>query len=364
TDNCCEGTRSDVQTFTLTLDDDCGAAPEITSTPNVLPNAQVGVEYSYTFTATADPDLTLTWEMTAGNLPAGLTFDAATATLSGTPTDNAESCQDWPITVTVTDDCCNGARSDFGDFSFTLDPLPCDPLGAISPLTLPNAVQGVPYEAILTVEGGFAPFTWAIIDGTLPAGLELDADLGIISGTPTESGCLDFIVQVTDSCRCEAQSTSRPYTNFCVEIGCPPEVRQLTAGQTVDAGDVTISNDGTNLYVTYDLHDGQGGLVEAQVYVGFTPPPSCGPGTFPYNSGALDCLDAYTFVIPLADHGFDACAGQSIYIATHATVEPCGDPNVQGNTAWTLCADDPNGIECETGWGMACPYEFCCPGGA
>ncbi len=48
-----------------------------------LPDAGVGVFYSYHFSATGDP--TITWDIAGGALPAGLTL-SPTGLLSGTPT--------------------------------------------------------------------------------------------------------------------------------------------------------------------------------------------------------------------------------------------------------------------------------------
>jgi hypothetical protein len=47
---------------------------------------------------------------------------------------------------------------------------------------------------------GTGPFTsWSLESGSLPDGLTLDSDTGIISGTPTEKGTFTFTVTVTDS---------------------------------------------------------------------------------------------------------------------------------------------------------------------
>ncbi|WP_158386801.1 ferritin family protein [Candidatus Methanoplasma termitum] len=58
-----------------------GAAPTITTT--TLPDGKVGVSYSYTITATGD--VPITWNVSAGSLPAGLNIDAATGAITGTP---------------------------------------------------------------------------------------------------------------------------------------------------------------------------------------------------------------------------------------------------------------------------------------
>jgi len=51
--------------------------------------------------------------------------------------------------------------------------------------TLPNASTNVPYTAALQSSCVAAPATWAIISGTLPPGLGIDPNTGVISGTPT-----------------------------------------------------------------------------------------------------------------------------------------------------------------------------------
>ena len=72
----------------------------------------------------------------------------------------------------------------------------------ISPTTLPNGTKGVTYPAFgFTATGGSfsAPFTWSIAGpGQLPPGLYLSSD-GVVSGTPSQSGTYDFVVQLTDS---------------------------------------------------------------------------------------------------------------------------------------------------------------------
>ncbi|MFL6350482.1 MAG: beta strand repeat-containing protein [Bryobacteraceae bacterium] len=73
---------------------------------------------------------------------------------------------------------------------------------ACVPTTGPTQV-GVPYLATCTATGGIAPFTWAIVAGTLPAGIALspsaDTTTATISGTPASAGAYSYTVQVTDS---------------------------------------------------------------------------------------------------------------------------------------------------------------------
>jgi hypothetical protein len=70
----------------------------------------------------------------------------------------------------------------------------------ISPAALPNATNGIHYSISLSASGGTPSYTWSLAagSGALPAGLSLSPS-GVISGTPTQTGTFDFVVQVTDS---------------------------------------------------------------------------------------------------------------------------------------------------------------------
>ena len=85
-------------------------APTITT--ESLPDGEVGTVYSQTLTATGDP--TITWNVTSGTLPAGLTLDTNTGTISGTPT----TANTYNFTVTATNDSGNDSKQ----FSLTIDP--------------------------------------------------------------------------------------------------------------------------------------------------------------------------------------------------------------------------------------------------
>lgn len=65
--------------------------------------------------------------------------------------------------------------------------------------SLPQGSVSTAYSATLTASGGKAPYTWSLLQGSLPAGLSLDGGSGVISGTPTAPGTSSFTVQVRDS---------------------------------------------------------------------------------------------------------------------------------------------------------------------
>lgn len=62
-----------------------------------------------------------------------------------------------------------------------------------------SATQGTAYSSNLTAAGGTAPYTYAIISGALPPGLNLNPSTGAITGTPTTLGTSAYTGRVTDS---------------------------------------------------------------------------------------------------------------------------------------------------------------------
>ena len=56
-----------------------------------------------------------------------------------------------------------------------------------------------PYNAVLSVSGGRAPYQLALAGGALPSGVRLSNQTGVISGTPATSGSYQFLVRAIDA---------------------------------------------------------------------------------------------------------------------------------------------------------------------
>ena len=63
--------------------------------------------------------------------------------------------------------------------------------------SLPGGAVSTPYNAVLTANGGVPPYTWIV--APLPAGLVVNTNTGLISGTPSAAGVTYVSLGVTDS---------------------------------------------------------------------------------------------------------------------------------------------------------------------
>jgi hypothetical protein len=165
-----------------------------------------GTAYSQTIQATGFG--TLSYSISAGALPAGLTLNTSSGAITGTPL-GPNTTSNFTVTVT---DSSNPKQTGSKALSITIN-LPPPPV--ISPTTLPNGNVGSPYSQTLSVSGGLGPtFTWIVSSGTLPAGLTLTSNntTAKINGTPaTAQTNVAFTIQVTDS-SVPPQSGSQNYT--------------------------------------------------------------------------------------------------------------------------------------------------------
>ncbi len=69
---------------------------------------------------------------------------------------------------------------------------------SLSIAALPAGTVDAAYSSSISATGGAPPYTYAVTQGSLPAGLTLSS-AGAIAGTPTKAGTSSFTVTVTDS---------------------------------------------------------------------------------------------------------------------------------------------------------------------
>ncbi|WP_053200435.1 Ig-like domain-containing protein [Herbaspirillum hiltneri] len=124
-----------------------------------------------------------------GTLPAGLSFNAGTATLSGTPTEAGT----FSFTVTAADSSTGTAAT--GSRTYTLTVTGPTISVSIGAATLQ---RGVPATLQASASGGSPAYTYTVIGGALPTGLNLTAATGAITGTPSAAGAYSFTLRATD----------------------------------------------------------------------------------------------------------------------------------------------------------------------
>lgn len=193
-----------------------------------LPSGRVGTVYNARLVA-ANGTKSYAWSITFGNLPTGLTLDSVTGQISGTPT----TAGTFNGTIQVQDSSTPIQSADTSFFIFVTEPAPF----RITSLSLPAGVVSTVYNASLNASNGIQPYTWSIISGVLPTGLNLDGTSGQISGIPTTSGIFPLTIQAEDS-RIPAQSRSAIFT---VTIS-PPNTAVLTVTTGGNGSGMVTSN--------------------------------------------------------------------------------------------------------------------------
>ncbi len=172
------------QAYTVAI---AAAGSSLLITTTSLPAGTMGTAYSQTILATggATP---YSYAVTGGALPGGLGL-AASGAITGTPT----TAGSFSFTVTVTD-----AASKTAVQSYSVTVSASASTLALNAATLPAGSVGKAYSASISATGGTAPYSFAVMSGSVPLGTSLSPS-GLLSGTPTTANTYSFTVTVTDN---------------------------------------------------------------------------------------------------------------------------------------------------------------------
>jgi uncharacterized protein (TIGR03437 family) len=203
--------------------------------------------------------------------------------------------------------------------------------------SLPAGAVGVAYGATLAAVGGNATTRqWAVVGGTLPPGMTLNAATGALSGAPgTQSGSYySFQVSATDT---SSGLTSQPQT-FSIAVGSgsvtAPDLTiqkthtgQYAPGAIGDTYAITVNNNGkgaTSGTVTVTEKPPAGMTVMSMAGTGWT----CGAATCT-RADALGPGGSYPVITVTANVAGNAAAS----VTNTATVGGGGETNTSNDTA-------------------------------
>lgn len=171
----------------------------------MLPSAKVDHAYNESLRpylhVTGDPAYDINsarWSVVEGELPAGLSLDAVTGVVAGTPTAATTAPASFTVQVTY--------KTKDGQSVYSFD-VAANIVVTLAGSTLPKATVNTAYSTSLQsylssagdAEFDAAATRWSLAEGTLPAGLSLDATTGEVAGTPTvkTSSPVSFTVLAT-----------------------------------------------------------------------------------------------------------------------------------------------------------------------
>ena len=176
----------------------------------------------------------------------GLVTLNADGSLSYTPATNFAGSDTFKYKLS------NPAGNSVATVTFT---VACQVITVTNPANTSGTVTA-PFSETFSQAGGAGTTTFSLNSGTLPNGLTLDSNSGILSGTPTQSGAFPITVKATDSTGCS---------------GVGPTYNLVISCQTITVSKPANSN----------------GTVDASVSETFTQTGAAGTATFTLSSGTL-----------------------------------------------------------------------------
>jgi hypothetical protein len=220
----------------------------------------------------------------SGALPTGLTLNAATGALTGTPTQAGT----YTFLIRAAAGACSASRSytvTIGCSSITL--------GALG-----NATMGTSYAGSVAATPSGA-YTYSLVTGSLPAEVTLNTTSGALTGTPASTGTYNFTLKAQAANGCSGTQS------YSLTVGCP--------SVTLSSLPMPLLNSPYNQSVTASPAGGGYNYVVTSGAL---------PGGLSLNSatglvsGTPTRAGAYNFTITAT--GFGACTGSRAYAGTIA----------------------------------------------
>jgi hypothetical protein len=272
------------QTFTITI----GAGITITTT--TLPNATVNIAYSQTL-AVSGGTAPYIWSLFGGTLAPGLSIGVNGA-ITGTP----NTAGTYTFQVRVQDSV--GAST---TQTFNLTVGASTTITITTPSPLPGGTLNQVYTQMLAATGGNGSYTWTVLSGTLPPGINL-ALSGQLLGIPTSGGEYDFTIKVTDSAQLSGTQAFKLTISGGISITTPNPVPDGTVG------------------INYSLSFSASGGTSPYTWAVFSgnPPSGLTLSTAGLLSGLPSTAGTYSFVVRAVD-ALGQSSTQNVSITINAT---------------------------------------------
>lgn len=155
------------------------------------PDGEVGTAYTFTYTVSGGL-APYSFFVASGSLPSGLSLNASTGTISGTPT----AVQSTAFTIQVRDSQSPYASANQYD---TVN-VQADLLQVSGTFATP-VNNGDPLTGSLTITGGVSPYSVSVYSGTAPPGVtfSVSGSSVVASGNTTTDGSYSWTLRVTST---------------------------------------------------------------------------------------------------------------------------------------------------------------------
>ena len=223
------GGLSNPGTITITI------AHPIPVVASASKTGMVGAPFQHQIAAT---NLPTNYAIGSGTLPSGLSLNAATGFISGTPSVSGN----FTVGIIATN---TGGPSNSANLTIS---LAMQPVPVVKPINATGRT-GMPFGYLINATN--FPSSYTITSGTLPAGLSWNATAGSIRGTPTVAGVSTLGVRATNA---GGNSTTANIT-----ISILPQVPVLTAGSVTGTSGTALNHQiaATNSPTAYSIISGK-----------------------------------------------------------------------------------------------------------
>ena len=202
-----------------------GTAPTITTSS--LPSGRAGQSYSQTLSASGSTPIT--WSVSSGSLPTGLTLSSV-GLLSGTPTASGS--------FTFTVKAANSYGTDLKSYtlSITSSSTPTPTPGSDVNLT---GYVGYSLSYQMTPAG-----TWTRTSGTLPSGISLSRS-GLLSGRPSRAGSYSVTLKCTTTASSTRSKSSKNTKSSTVTVNVKFTINAKPVKPTIKTSSLAVGVVGT-----------------------------------------------------------------------------------------------------------------------